>query len=120
MKKRLLSMLLVICMVVSLLPVMSLAAFAAVAEEDAALTLPVVPTNAAPTVKFFTTLPLCRRVERGASVCPPGGQWKEAEEGRFYPFGTAFRAEKDGILVVAFGLLLVSFFFTFRRDRIGG
>lgn len=81
----------------------ALAAFAAVAEEDAALALPVIPTNTAPTVKFFTTLPLCRRVERGASVCPPGGQWREAEEGRFYPFGTAFRAEKDGLLVVAFG-----------------
>ena len=81
----------------------ALMALAVFAEEDAELALPVIPTNTAPAVKFFTTLPLCRRVERGASVCPPGGQWKEAEEGRFYPFGTAFRAEKDGILVVAFG-----------------
>ena len=70
------------------------------AEEDA---LPEVPaTNAVPT-KAFTTLPLCRRVEGRASVRKPGGDWIEAEEGKFYPFGTAYRAEKDGIMVIAFG-----------------
>ena len=90
------------------------AAFAAVAEDEAEATeesaaateesaeaLPAVKTNAAP--KVFTTLPLCRRIEGLASVRKPGGEWQRAEEGRFYPFGSSFRAEKDGMLDVAFG-----------------
>ena len=85
---------------VLLTSVMALLATVAVAEGDEAL--PALPTNA-PVAKTFTTLPLCRRVERGASVCKPGGAWEPAEEGRFYPFGTSFRAEKEGLLVVAFG-----------------
>ena len=62
----------------------------------------VAKTNAAPT-KAFTTLPLCRRIEGVASVRKPGGEWERAEEGRFYPFGSSYRAEKGGALDVAFG-----------------
>ena len=86
-----------------------LAAFAAVAEdeveetsEEAAEALPVIQTNAAPT-KAFTTLPLCRRIEGHVSVRKPGGEWERAEEGRFYPFGSSYRAEKGGALDLAFG-----------------
>lgn len=71
----------------------------AFADDDA---LPVVATNT-PLAKTYTTLPLCRRVEHGASARKPGGEWQAAEEGKFYPFGTSFRAEKGGLLVVAFG-----------------
>ena len=74
---------------------------AAYADDE----LPVLPAAATnePLAKTFTTLPLCRRVEHGASVRKPGGDWQVAEEGKFYPFGTSFRAEKGGLLVVAFG-----------------
>ena len=53
--------------------------------------------------KAFTTLPVCRRIEGGVSVRKPGGEWEKAEEGRFYPFGTSYRAEKGGALDLAFG-----------------
>lgn len=59
-------------------------------------------TNAAPP-KTFTSLPLCQRVEGRASVRKPGGEWIDAEEGKFYPFGTSYRAERDGILTISFG-----------------
>lgn len=51
----------------------------------------------------FTTLPLCRLVEGAAEARRPGGDWTEAEEGKFYPLGTAYRTGKGGRLVVAFG-----------------
>ena len=72
------------------------------ADDDVLPVLPATATNAT-LPKVFTTLPLCRRVEHGASVRKPGGEWQAAEEGKFYPFGTSFRAEKGGMLVVAFG-----------------
>ena len=72
------------------------------AEDDFLPLLPAAATNVT-IAKAFTTLPLCRRVEHGASVRKPGGEWAAAEEGKFYPFGTSFRAEKGGLLVVAFG-----------------
>lgn len=72
------------------------------AEETAAEALPVVKTNAAP-AKAFTTLPFCRRIEGQVSVRKPGGEWESAEEGRFYPFGSSYRAEKGGTLDLAFG-----------------
>ena len=86
---------------------MTLAVFAddeVEATEDAAAeeTLPVVKTNAAP-AKAYTTLPLCRRIEGLVSVRKPGGEWERAEEGRFYPFGSSYRAEKGGTLDLAFG-----------------
>ena len=56
-----------------------------------------------PPMKAFTTLPLCRRIEGAVSVKKPGGEWQKAEEGRFYPFGSSYRAEKDGALDLAFG-----------------
>ena len=86
-----------------------LAAFAAVADDETEVAvdaemegLPAVQTNEAP-VRVFTTLPLCRRIEGRASVRKPGGEWEQAVEGKFYPFGTSFRAEEDGTLSVAFG-----------------
>jgi len=72
------------------------------AEEEEPAVVPAVPTNA-PVAKTFTALPLCRRVEGGGQVRKPGGDWVPAEEGRFYPFGTSYRADKGGMLTVAFG-----------------
>lgn len=63
--------------------------------------VPAMPTNAP--AKAFTALPLCRRVEGQAFVRKPGGDWTEATEGKFYPFGTSYRAGKNGAIVVAFG-----------------
>lgn len=71
------------------------------AGETSDEALPVVPTNTPP--KVFTALPLCRRIEGKAFVRKPGGDWIEAAEGRFYPFGTSYRADKGGTIVVAFG-----------------
>lgn len=74
------------------------------AEETAeAEAMPEVKTNAAP-VKVFTTLPLCRHIQGTASVRKPGKEWETAEEGRFYPLGTFYRAEKGGSLVVSMGI----------------
>ena len=73
------------------------------AEESAVEALPVVPTNTAPATSF-TTLPLCRHIQGKASVRKPGKEWEMAEEGRFYPLGTSYRAEKGGSLVVSLGV----------------
>ena len=70
--------------------------------QDEVSVLPAAATNE-PLAKTYTTLPLCRRVEHGAFARKPGGEWQAAEEGKFYPFGTSFRAENGGLLVVAFG-----------------
>ena len=78
------------------------AAFALFAEDEQPEAVPAVQTNVAP-AKTFTTLPFCRRIEGQASVRKPGGEWESAEEGRFYPFGTSYRAEKGGALDLAFG-----------------
>ena len=59
-------------------------------------------TNDAPR-RMFTALPLCRRIEGQVSIRKPGKDWEPAEEGRFYPFGTSYRAEKGGTLDLAFG-----------------
>ena len=74
------------------------------AEETAetAEALPAVPTNSAP-VTSFTTLPLCRHIQGTASVRKPGKDWEIAEEGRFYPLGSSYRAEKGSSLVVSLG-----------------
>ena len=78
------------------------AAFALFAEDEQLEAVPAVQTNAAP-AKAFTTLPFCRRIEGQVSVRKPGGEWESAEEGRFYPFGSSYRAEKGGTLDLAFG-----------------
>ena len=85
-----------------LLSLASALMLSAVFADDELPILPAATTNE-PLAKTFTTLPLCRRVEHGASVRKPGGAWQVAEEGKFYPFGTSFRAENGGLLVVAFG-----------------
>ena len=72
-------------------------------EETAAEAVPAVQTNSAASVKAFTTLPLSRHVEGVVSVRKPNGDWEAVEEGRFYPLGSYFRAEKGGSLVLAFG-----------------
>lgn len=53
----------------------------------------------------FSALPLCRVVEGEAEVLKPGsaGEWEKAEEGRFYPLGSAYRTKAGGKLVLAFG-----------------
>ena len=73
------------------------------AKEETAAETPAVQTNSAASVKAFTTLPLSRRVEGPVSVRKPNGDWEAVEEGRFYPLGSYFRAEKGGLLVLAFG-----------------
>ena len=85
----------------------ALTAAAAVAAEDDEQAEPAAEarpaaTNAVP-ANAFTALPLCRRVVGHASVRIPGGDWAEAEEGKFYPFGTSYRAEPEGQLVLALG-----------------
>ncbi|MBO7721886.1 MAG: hypothetical protein J6T01_05725 [Kiritimatiellae bacterium] len=82
------------------LTLLALAPIAGFADELDMLLAPV--TNDMQ-VKTFTTLPFCRRIEGRAAVCKPGGEWIEAEEGRFYPFGTSFRAGKGSSMTVAFG-----------------
>ena len=62
----------------------------------------VAKTNTAPATAF-TTLPLCRHIQGSASVRKPGKEWETAEEGRFYPLGSSYRAEKGGSLIVSFG-----------------
>ena len=62
----------------------------------------VAQTNEA-SMRVFTALPLCRRIEGRASVRKSGGEWEPAVEGKFYPLGTAFRAEEGSTLSVAFG-----------------
>ena len=55
-------------------------------------------------VKWFFTLPACRRIQGEASVRKPGASaWEPAEEGRFYPLGSVFRAGSNSELVIAFG-----------------
>ena len=56
-----------------------------------------------PGLAAFTTLPLCRLVEGQVEARRPGEEWADAEEGKFYPLGTAYRTGKEGRLVVAFG-----------------
>ena len=80
-----------------------LCAFIGFAEDDDLLdVVPAAPTNA-PTNKIFTALPLCKRIEGRAFVRKPGGDWEDAEEGRYYPFGSSFRAGTKGILDLSFG-----------------
>ena len=92
----------------TLLTFAALTSFAAFAEDEAeakaeAEALPEVRTNAAP-LKVFTTLPLCRHLSGPVFVRKPGGEWEAAEEGRFYPLGSSYRAEKGGSVVLAFGM----------------
>ena len=72
-------------------------------ENTAAEAIPAVQTNSAASVKAFTTLPFSRHVEGVVSVRKSNGDWGAVEEGRFYPLGSHFRAEKGGVLVLAFG-----------------
>lgn len=51
----------------------------------------------------FSLLPFCRRFEGTAEVQKPGSDWAAAEEGRFYPLGSAFRTRGSGRMTVAFG-----------------
>jgi hypothetical protein len=51
----------------------------------------------------FTTLPFCRLVEPPVEVKTPKGDWAPAEEGRFYPLGTAYRSHQGGKLILSFG-----------------
>lgn len=78
----------------------SLAALALFAQdEDLGLKLPEKPK-----AKWFSTLPFCRRVEGGGEVrMPDSSNWVAIEEGRFYPFGSSYRAGEKGVVVMAFG-----------------
>jgi len=71
-------------------------------EAEGAAEAAAKPAKEAPKPKFIT-LPLCRRVEGPVFVRPFGAkEWLPAEEGHFYPLGTAFRTEGAGRLTVAF------------------
>ena len=75
-----------------------------IAQEDAdAVSGSVMLMQTNESVRIFTTLPLCLRVEGAAFVKRPGRDWEPAEEGRFYPFGTSYRAGGNSRLSVAFG-----------------
>lgn len=55
-------------------------------------------------VAAYTALPFCRTAEGGCEVRLPGSaDWVAAEEGRFYPLGSAYRTKKDGRMTVSFG-----------------
>lgn len=60
--------------------------------------------KASPKTAAYTLLPLCRRVEGAVEVCKPRGEWQPAEEGKYYPLGSLFRAGKEGHLELAFGV----------------
>jgi len=76
---------------------------ACLAEDDILAGLfPTAATNVVSS-KVYTTLPLCRRVVGSAEVRLPGGEWMAAEEGKFYPFGTSYRASASGTATIAFG-----------------
>lgn len=61
-------------------------------------------TQAKDDVKWFFTLPVCRTIQGEAFVKKPNAStWEQAEEGRFYPLGSSFRAGKGGEITVAFG-----------------
>jgi len=72
-------------------------------DNEELLALAAAQTNLAQNAKIFTTMPLCKRIEGSGSIRKPGGEWEPAEEGRFYPFGMEYRAEKGSMLEVAFG-----------------
>jgi hypothetical protein len=72
-------------------------------ETSAGEVVAVAAKKSAAAASFFTALPLCRLAEGVAEICLPNGQWKKAEEGRFYPFGTSYRTQDGGILEVQFG-----------------
>ena len=68
----------------------------AAAEADAAV-------KKAPQKIAFSTLPLCLQCEGSVEVCKPGGEWQDAEEGKYYPLGSSYRTGKNGTLVLSFG-----------------
>jgi hypothetical protein len=70
-------------------------------DEEAAVE--VAAKKPAARASFFTTLPLCRLVEGVAEVRIPGKDWRVAEEGKFYPLGTAYRTREGGVMEVSFG-----------------
>ena len=76
------------------------AASAEAAPADAASAEDAKTVKAPPS---FTTLPFCRLVEPPVEVKKPKGDWEPAEEGRFYPLGTAYRSHEGGKLIVSFG-----------------
>lgn len=54
-------------------------------------------------IASFTTLPFCRLVEHPVEVKTPKGEWRSAEEGKFYPLGSMYRTHRGGKLVLSFG-----------------
>jgi len=73
-----------------------------VASEEAAKVAAAKKEKESPKATF-STLPLCRRCEGVVEVKVPEGDWKVAEEGRFYPLGSSYRTQKDSALTLAFG-----------------
>jgi len=78
------------------------AALSAAYADDGAESKPAVegevadglPVIAASQEKFFFPLVRCARIEGcGVKVMRPNAEWADAEEGRYYPLGSAFRVE---------------------------
>ena len=86
--------------VVLAVPVFAVAAFA---QEEEAAEQPKQEQSAVKASANFSTLPFCRLVEPPVEVRKPKGEWVPAEEGKFYPLGTSYRALKGGKLVLSFG-----------------
>jgi len=54
--------------------------------------------------KVFSTLPLCKSCAGRVEVRKPkSAAWESAQEGKYYPLGTAYRTLKGSSLVVQFG-----------------
>ena len=70
------------------------------AQEAEEAAQPAAEVKSAPS---FSTLPFCRLVEPPVEVRKPNCGWVPAEEGKFYPLGTAYRSQKGGKLVLSFG-----------------
>jgi len=56
-----------------------------------------------PKTAAFAPLPFCRQVDGAAEVQKPMGEWEPAEEGKYYPLGSSFRAGAECALELAFG-----------------
>lgn len=72
-------------------------------EESSETVVAPVPVKKSVPTSFYTALPLCRLVEGTVEVRLPGGEWKAADEGRFYPLGTSYRTRSGAVAEIQFG-----------------
>lgn len=95
--------------IIRVLAVASVAASCALVAQGADDDMPLELLNMSKSSKkqednFFHVIPLAKKLEGTAEVRMPGSEeWRELEEGKHYPLGTAFRTGKSSSLTVAFG-----------------